>query len=134
MTSSLTNELNVSCIIKTGSTAIDWFTKRSEIYLLAEQKGLKSYIVQETGNYNNLQSVTNLDKQLKTDLVIYKNTLKEQNDVDQKKLVNDLNELVKDTLPYIYELNQVPVSIDPAVLPGTTETDYALACNEVYLP
>ena len=133
MTSS-TNDSNIACIIKTGSTAIDWFTKRSEINLLAEQKKLKSYIVQERGNNSNLQSVSSLDNLLKADLVIYKNTLKEKNDVDQKKLVNDLNELVKDTLPYIYELNQVPVSIDPAVLPGTTEADYALACNEVYLP
>lgn len=131
---SSTNDSNIACIIKTGSTAIDWFTKRSEIYLLAEQKGLKSYIVQETGNNSNLQSVTNLDNQLKSDLMIFKNTLKEQNDAEQKNLVNDLNELVKDTLPYIYELSQVPVSIDPAVLPGTTEADYALARSEVYLP
>jgi len=73
--SSKHNESKTICIIKTGATAVDWFTLRSEIYLQAEQKGLKSYIIDKS----NIPSVSSLVQLLKSDEEILKKTLKKQN-------------------------------------------------------
>ena len=61
---------------------------------------------------------------LKSDIEIFKKTLKKQSDAEEKTLAYDFKELVKECYLYIYELSQVPVSNDPAILPGTTELDY----------
>lgn len=127
------NSESKSFIIQFDAKAVDWFTLRSEIYLKAEQKGLKSYIIEGLDN-SSIPSVTSLNQLLKSDYEILKKTLKKQSDAEEKTLVNDLKELVKEFPPYIYELNQVPTSNDPAVPPGITELDFENARNKVFIP
>ena len=71
---------------------------------------------------------------MKSDIEIFKKTLKKQSDAEEKTLAYDFKELVKECYLYIYELSQVPVSNDPAILPGTTELDYINARNKVFIP
>lgn len=112
-----------SFIIKSGASSEEWFTKRSEIYLAAEQDGILSYL--EPGS--SLPTISNIESKAVSEYNIYKNMLLIQTEKDEKNLIPIISDLVKDYSPYIYELNQIPVL-------GRKKKDYRDCRKTVYVP
>jgi hypothetical protein len=87
-----------SFIIKSGASSEEWFTKRSEIYLAAEQDGILSYL--EPGS--SLPTISNIESKAVSEYNIYKNMLLIQTEKDEKNLIPIISDLVKDYSHYIY--------------------------------